>query len=79
MFFFKSKKVEAKNLTKHSEHIKDSDLVCYCFRVKKRKILDIIKNYNAKTINDIQQHSKACMGCRSCRMDLEAILNDNAN
>ena len=51
-----------------------SRTVCFCFEVEEDTIINIIKNHNAKTVEEIQKHCKAGLGCGGCRPDIEEII-----
>ncbi len=52
----------------------EEDLVCYCFEVPRDEIIEIIQKNKACTVDDIQLHCSACLGCGGCRPDLEELL-----
>ena len=52
--------------------------VCYCFEVYEDEIIEIIEKYHAKSVEDLQKYSQACMGCGSCRISIEAIIENHA-
>lgn len=52
------------------------ELLCYCFEISKEEIISIIHKHKTQTVEDIQKHCQAAMGCGSCRFDLEALLEE---
>ncbi len=50
------------------------DTVCYCFSVTRRDIDDAVRGWRLRTVEEVSRHTGACMGCRTCRPDIEDIL-----
>jgi len=51
--------------------------VCYCFSVTERKIREVIRANNLRTVEDVTHYCKAGGGCGTCHEDIEDILKDN--
>ncbi|MCZ7649044.1 MAG: (2Fe-2S)-binding protein [Planctomycetota bacterium] len=51
------------------------DLVCYCFQVTEREVEAAIRLLGLKTIEDVNDATRAGCGCHTCWPDLESILN----
>ena len=49
-----------------ADTLRDEEIVCECARTTRKEIVDIIKKYNCKTIEELQQHTKAGTYCKSC-------------
>jgi len=56
------------------EDLKDTDLVCNCNAVTKGEIIKAILEKGAKTLEDIQNLTKASTSCGSCANLVEALL-----
>lgn len=50
-----------------------SELVCYCFRVDKARIVAAIED-GCASVEDLSRRTRACTGCGGCRPDLEDLL-----
>ncbi len=53
----------------------DSRIVCKCFSVTEKKIREVIRANNLKTVEQITHYCKAGGGCGECRKDIQAILD----
>ena len=53
-------------------------MICFCFSVKKSTIQAAIEA-GCQTVQDVQARTRACSGCQSCRMDIEALSNAHTN
>ena len=49
------------------------DLICYCFSVSEKRMRESVRK-GAKTVSDISRETNACMGCRICMPDIEAVI-----
>ena len=49
------------------------ELICYCFRVEKEKVVAAIEQ-GCKTVDEISEKTRACTGCGGCYPDLENLL-----
>lgn len=50
-------------------------LICHCLQVHEGRIVRAIRGRRLTTVPEVQFWTRACTGCRSCRMDLEALLD----
>ncbi len=50
-----------------------SELVCYCLRVEKSRIIAAIED-GCRTVEDLSAKLRACTGCGGCRPDLEDLI-----
>ena len=48
--------------------------VCCCFQVYEEEIRQIISDHSVRSVEELQMHCQAGMGCGSCRTDLELII-----
>ena len=55
------------------------NLVCYCFRLEKHELMDIIRKNKCRTVEAVQMHCSACEGCGGCRMDIEELIEECSN
>ena len=53
---------------------RDGRLICYCFHVREGMIRRYIRERHLKTVDEVRAWTRACGGCRSCRPDLDVIL-----
>lgn len=49
-------------------------LVCHCLQVHEGRIVRAIRERRLTTVPEVQFWTRACTGCRSCRVDIEALL-----
>ncbi|MEK7484125.1 MAG: (2Fe-2S)-binding protein [Planctomycetota bacterium] len=57
----------------------EDQLICYCFRVTKREIINAIQKYNLKNTDQVTRAIRAGGGCRTCRFDIEPLITKYAN
>lgn len=50
-------------------------MVCKCFSVTEKQILNAIKENNLKTLEDVTNYTKAGGACGHCKGDIQAILD----
>ncbi len=50
-----------------------SELVCYCLRVEKSRIVAAIED-GCATVEDLSAKLRVCTGCGGCRPDLEDLI-----
>ncbi len=55
-------------------HEKDK-MVCTCFSVTEKQILNAIKDNNLKTLEEVTNYTKAGGACGNCKADIQAILD----
>ena len=51
-----------------------SQIICHCFSVSEKQIVDAILNNNAKTFDDISKLTSAGLACGRCKENIKAIL-----
>lgn len=49
-------------------------LICHCFHVREGRLRRYIREHDLRTVDQVRAWTRACSGCRSCRPDLDAIL-----
>lgn len=50
-------------------------LICHCFHVREGRIRRYIREHSLRSVDAVRSWTRACGGCRSCRPDIEAILD----
>lgn len=50
-----------------------SELVCYCLRVEKSRIVAAIED-GCATVDALSEKLRVCTGCGGCRPDLEDLI-----
>lgn len=55
-----------------------SELVCYCFRVEKSRVMAAIEA-GCATVEDLSARLRVCTGCGGCRPDLEDLIRFHAD
>jgi len=66
------KKYRGESVEKACEE--ESDIVCKCFMVTRKRLEKLIKQEKLKTIDDVINYTKAGGGCGGCIGDIEKIL-----
>jgi NAD(P)H-nitrite reductase large subunit len=51
-----------------------SDIVCYCFSVRKDRIVSVIEN-GARTVEEVRNILGVTGNCAGCQPDIEALLD----
>ena len=51
-----------------------SQIICHCFGVTEKQIIDAILNNGAKTFDDISKITSAGLACGRCRENIKAII-----
>lgn len=51
-------------------------MVCTCFSVEESAIRAAVREHGCRTVAEIQEHLPVCMGCGTCRPDVEQLLAD---
>lgn len=54
-------------------------VVCTCFNVTEKLILEAIKDNNLKTVEEVTNYTKAGGACGNCKKDIQAILDKYYN
>jgi NifU-like protein len=49
-------------------------LICHCFHVREGRIRRYIREHDLKSVEDVRAWTRANSGCRSCRPDIDVIL-----
>jgi NAD(P)H-nitrite reductase large subunit len=49
-------------------------LICHCFQVREGRIRRYVRERDLRSVEAIRRWTRACSGCRSCRPDLDVIL-----
>jgi NAD(P)H-nitrite reductase large subunit len=50
------------------------DYVCFCFGVRRSVIRTAIREHRLRTVGAVSEQTQACLGCRSCYFDIEALI-----
>lgn len=50
--------------------------ICHCLQVNEGRIRRAIRARRLTTVPEVQFWTRACTGCRSCRLEVEALLGD---
>lgn len=50
------------------------DTVCYCFEVTERQLRALIVAHDVRSVDELQEHCNAGMGCRTCAHDLRDLI-----
>lgn len=53
----------------------EGPLVCHCFHVRGNKIRHYVRERELTTVEEVNRWTRACGGCRSCRPDIQLILD----
>ena len=56
------------------EETSESPIICHCFSVSEKQIIDAILNNGAKTFDDISKITSAGLACGRCKGNIENIL-----
>lgn len=51
---------------------------CYCTNVTRKRVLRAIAEQGCRTVDEVAAATRACTGCRTCRPELETLLNEVA-
>ncbi len=54
----------------------ENKIICTCFQVTKKVIIDAIKNNNLKTVDEITNYTKAGGACGRCRGDIQKVIDE---
>ncbi len=52
----------------------ESPIICHCFGVSEKDIIDSIINKGAKTLDDVSKLTSAALACGRCRENIEKII-----
>ncbi len=64
------------NLPGAAEPEGEDRIVCQCFNISERKIREVVKANNLKTVEQVTFYTKAGGGCGQCKPEIQAILDD---
>ena len=53
---------------------KESPIICHCFGVSEKEIIDAIINNGAKTFDDVSKITSAGLACGRCRENIENLI-----
>lgn len=53
----------------------DGRLICHCFHVRDGRIRTAIREHGLASVEEVNRWTRACGGCRSCRPDIELIID----
>lgn len=57
-----------------SPFLEEGPLVCHCLQVREGRIRRAIQERELTTVREVTYWTRACSGCRSCRGDVELLL-----
>lgn len=63
-------------LGKPSPLADEGPLVCHCFHVRAGKIRKYVRERGLTSVEEVNRWTRACGGCRSCRPDVQLILDE---
>jgi NifU-like protein len=64
--------------TRINEFVGERALICTCFGVSEEKIENVIRNRNARTVDDVGRLTNAGTGCGSCQMLIRELIDSAA-
>lgn len=64
------------NLPGKAEDDSEDTLICKCFNVTERKIREVVKQNNLRTLEQVTFYTKAGGGCGECKAKIQAVLDD---
>ncbi|MBX3471067.1 MAG: (2Fe-2S)-binding protein [Planctomycetes bacterium] len=53
---------------------RDGRVVCRCLFVREGRIRRAVRERGLRTVEDVQFWTRACTGCRSCRVEVEELI-----
>jgi len=71
------KKYYGDDYTANSEHKETDKIICNCFQVTEKQIIEAIKVNNLKTVDEITNYTKAGGACGRCKNIIKKILDKN--
>ncbi|MCA8920641.1 MAG: (2Fe-2S)-binding protein [Planctomycetes bacterium] len=57
-----------------SPFLEEGPLVCHCLQVREGRIRRAIRERELRSVKEVTYWTRACSGCRSCRGDVELLL-----
>jgi len=59
-------------------YVNEGKLICHCLWVREERIARNIRERRLRTVDEVRFWTRACSGCRSCRTDVEDLLQKHA-
>ena len=56
-----------------------SELICYCFQVSKKELVQLIVDEGLDTVEALSLRTNACRGCQGCFWDIEELIEEHLN
>ncbi len=57
----------------------ENKIICTCFQVTKKTIIDAIKTNNLKTVEEVTNYTKAGGACGRCKADIQKVIDEYYN
>ncbi len=54
--------------------VREGRVVCQCLFVREGRIRRAVRERGLRTVEDVQFWTRACTGCRSCRVEVERLI-----
>lgn len=54
--------------------VREGRVVCHCLFVREGRIRRAVRERGLRSVEDVQFWTRACTGCRSCRVEVERIV-----
>ena len=66
---------------KENKNLDDTEnkMICTCFQVTKKVIIDAIKTNNLKTVEEVTNYTKAGGACGRCKEDIQKVIDEYYN
>lgn len=55
--------------------VREGRVVCHCLFVREGRIRRAVRERDLRTVEDVQAWTRACTGCRSCRIEVQRIVD----
>lgn len=55
--------------------VRDGRVVCHCLFVREGRIRRAVRERDLRSVEDVQFWTRACTGCRSCRVEVERLIH----
>lgn len=56
--------------------LREGKVVCHCLFVREGRLRRAVVERGCRSVEDVQYWTRACTGCRSCRVEVERLLRD---
>lgn len=56
----------------------EGPLICHCLQVRRGRLVRQIERRGLRRLEDLRYWTRACTGCRSCRLELQDLLDEHA-